>query len=298
MAKGGVVATHAGDWRAVCAAALLCIGVWAASRFDRDERPFAQAVARGVLVVAVPSRPAPTLNVGHVDRTVRAPDDYAAALAADIARQAGLPLRLILADTDAARTTIAGGGADIAIAGLPFAPDAAVAFAPTAYTSGRGIALVLRHGTVKDWRDLAGRSICAARGSPYAARGARRGHADVLSFDRPLDALLAFQAGDCAALIDDELVIRKLLKQADWGLGVLPHLARRCRGTTGIYRVGGRRYGERGVRRSHRARMAAAALARDRARRRGNAPRLRDVQRAERSVLSLTSVFGVLKRSS
>jgi polar amino acid transport system substrate-binding protein len=28
--------------------------------------------------------------------------------------------------------------------------------------------------------------------------------------------LLAFQAGECAALIDDEVVIRALLKQPDW----------------------------------------------------------------------------------
>lgn len=28
--------------------------------------------------------------------------------------------------------------------------------------------------------------------------------------------MLAFQAGECAALVDDELVIRTLLRQADW----------------------------------------------------------------------------------
>jgi len=36
-----------------------------------DDRPFAAALARGTLIVAVPSRPAPTLNVGRVDHFAR-----------------------------------------------------------------------------------------------------------------------------------------------------------------------------------------------------------------------------------
>jgi polar amino acid transport system substrate-binding protein len=76
--------------------------------------------------------------------------------------------------------------------------------------------LVLRHGNVHAWSDLKNRSICAARRSLFAARAAQRGQATLQSFDRPLDALLAFQAGECAALVDDEYVIRALLKQPDW----------------------------------------------------------------------------------
>jgi polar amino acid transport system substrate-binding protein len=224
MASSGVATARSGERRArrvavvvavSLAAVLACVAVRPIGRFA-GERPFAGAVARGVLVVAVPSRPAPTLTVGRVDRTVRAPDGYAAALAEDIGRRAGLPVRLLLADGDAARAAVGTGDADMAIAGLSFAPDASVAFAPTAYTSGRGMALVLRHGVVQDWRDLTGHPICASRGSPFADHTARRFGASVQAFDRPLDALLAFQAGDCAALIDDEYVIRKLLKQPDW----------------------------------------------------------------------------------
>ncbi|WP_434109019.1 ABC transporter substrate-binding protein [Paraburkholderia caffeinilytica] len=181
-----------------------------------DERPFAAAIARGTLIVAVPSQPMPTLTVGKVDRTKRAPETFSAALAADLGRRVGLPVELLLTEPQEARSAVQSGKADVAIAGLAFAPDASIAFAPSAYSSGRGAALVLRHGNVQDWSDLKNRTICAARQSPFAARAAYRLQAAVQSFDRPLDALLAFQAGECAALVDDEYVVRALLKQPDW----------------------------------------------------------------------------------
>ncbi|SAK89130.1 Bacterial extracellular solute-binding proteins, family 3 [Caballeronia hypogeia] len=184
-------------------------------RFGAD-RPFAAAVARGALIVAVPSRPAPMLNVGRVDHFARAPDGFAAALADDIGRRAGLRVVLLPADERDAREALRSGRADIAIAGLAFGADRALSYAPSAYTSGRGVALVLRHGKVREWRDLSGASICVSRGSPFARDAARRAHASVHDYDRPLDALLAFQAGECAALVDDEYVIRKLLRQPDW----------------------------------------------------------------------------------
>lgn len=201
--------------------ALLALLAWALKNelpraLLESDPPFAAAAARGVLIVAVPPRPAPALYVGKVDRTLRAPDPFAAALASDLARRAGLPVRFLLAEPAAARAALQAGKADAAIAGLGFSPDARAAFAPASYSSGRGMALVLNHGDVRTWRDLRGRAICASQGNPYALRAAREYHASVHGFDRPLDALLAFQAGDCAALVDDEFVIEALLKQADW----------------------------------------------------------------------------------
>lgn len=179
-------------------------------------RPFAAAVARGKLVVVVPPRPAPTLYIGKVDRSVRAPDPFAAALANDLGRRVGLPVELRLAEPDAARVAVESGDADVAIAGLSFSPNANLAFAPTAYDAGRGMALVLRHGDVQSWNALRGKPICAATGDAFAARAARDYRANAQHFERPLDALLAFQAGDCAALVADEFVVRSLLKQPDW----------------------------------------------------------------------------------
>ena len=189
-------------------------GAWQ-QRFD-DERPFAAALARGTLIVAVPSQPAPILYVGKVDRSVRAPESYSASLAGELGRRIGLPVKLLLSDPAAARKAVQSGRADVAIAGLSFAPDTSIAFAPTAYSSGRGAALVLRGGSVQTQSDMRGRTVCASRESPFASRAARQLGAILQSFDRPLDALLAFQAGECAALIDDEYVIRALLKQPDW----------------------------------------------------------------------------------
>jgi polar amino acid transport system substrate-binding protein len=178
-----------------------------------DTKPFASAVARGRLIVAVPSQPAPALFVGKVDRSIRAPDAFAASLAQDIGHRVGLPVELRLADFADARAAVQDGRADIAIAGLDFAPDASISFAPTAYSSGRGVALVLRHGTFEHIADLANAPVCITRVSPYAARLHRM---NLQRYDRPLDALLAFQAGECAALVDDEFVIHALLKQVDW----------------------------------------------------------------------------------
>lgn len=204
-------------WLALLVALLGAFAALAAwhDGFD-SQQPFAAASARGRLIVAVPSRPEPTLYVGKVDRRQRAPDPFAAALANDLARRAGLPVEFLLADANAARTAVASGRADVAIAGLGFSPDASLAFAPTAYATGRGLALVLRHGRVQRWSDLRAQPVCAANGDAFAARAARAYHANVQGFDRPLDALLAFQAGDCAALVADEYVVRSLLKQPDW----------------------------------------------------------------------------------
>ncbi|MDR5781084.1 transporter substrate-binding domain-containing protein [Caballeronia sp. LZ065] len=223
MARAGQADALASDGRrrsltaaVLVAACVLLLAALTLFRDSDDEQAFAAARARGTLIIAVPSQPAPTLFVGKVDRSVRAPEAYAVALAEEIGRRIGLPVQLRLVERSSARAEVESGRADIAIAGLPFAPDASISFAPTAYSSGRGLALVLRHGNVRDWGDLKGRGICASRESPFAAGAARDFQASVQRFDRPLDALLAFQAGECAALVDDEYVIRALLRQADW----------------------------------------------------------------------------------
>ena len=187
-----------------------------AAPFFSHDKPFAAAYRRGHLIVVVPPRPAPVLNVGKVDRSLRVPDPYASALAFEIGEKLGLQIDFVLAEGAAARQAVASGRADLAIAGLGLAPTPALSFAPTSYANGRGVGLVLRHGPVQRWEQLAGGSICAPAGSAFAANAARRYHARLQSYERPLDALIAFQGGDCTALVDDELVTRAALKQDDW----------------------------------------------------------------------------------
>jgi polar amino acid transport system substrate-binding protein len=164
---------------ALCAIALLGVllkvlpaGLW--QDLAGSERPFAAAFARGTLIVAVPSQPAPILYVGKVDRSVRAPDSYSASLAEDLGRRVGLPVKLLLSEPADARQAVQSGRADVAIAGLPFAPDASIAFAPTPYSSGYGVALVLRGANVRESRELRGRAVCGSRESPFAASAARK----------------------------------------------------------------------------------------------------------------------------
>jgi polar amino acid transport system substrate-binding protein len=228
MASDGVGVS--GSWRwlnihnrgAIILLALLFIGL-ALSRFASLEKPFAAAVLRGKLIVAVPPRPAPVLTVGHVDRALRSPDPLSAALAADLGERLGLPVELLPSEPGAAATAVATGKADVAIDGLPFKPDSTLSFSPASYASGRGQGLVLRHGQVRDWKSLRAGSICTSTGNAYGSNAAKQYGARLIAFDRPLDALLAFQAGECTALVDDELVIKSLLKQPDWSYySVLP----------------------------------------------------------------------------
>jgi polar amino acid transport system substrate-binding protein len=186
------------------------------SRLASVDKPFASAALRGKLIVAVPPRPAPVLTVGHVDRSLRSPDPLSAALAADLGVRLGLPVELLLNEPDAAATAVATGKADVAIDGLPFTPGSILNFSPASYASGHGQGLVLRHGRIRDWKGLRAGSICTSTGNAYGSRAAKQYGARLLTFDRPLDALLAFQAGECTALVDDELVIKSLLKQPDW----------------------------------------------------------------------------------
>ncbi len=181
-----------------------------------SDKPFAAAIARGKLNVAVPPRPAPVLTVGHVDRSIRSPDAFSSELAEDIGKRIGLPVELVLTEPSQAEAAVASGQADLAIDDLPFKPDSTLSFSPTPYTSGQGEGLVLRHGRVLDWKALRGGSICTSAGNAYGSTAATKYGATMQSYDRPLDALLAFQAGECTALVDDELVIQSLLKQADW----------------------------------------------------------------------------------
>lgn len=180
------------------------------------DTPFAAAIARGKLIVAVPPRPAPVLTVGHVDRSVHSPDAFSSELAEDIGKRIGLPVKLVPTEPSQAEAAVSSGRADLAIDDLPFKPDSTLSFSPTTYTSGQGEGLVLRHGRVLDWKALRGRSICTSAGNAYGSNAAKKYGATMQIYDRPLDALLAFQAGECTALVDDELVIQSLLKQADW----------------------------------------------------------------------------------
>jgi polar amino acid transport system substrate-binding protein len=195
--------------------ALVFMGV-VLSQSDGLDKPFASAALRGKLIVAVPPRPAPVLTVGHVNRALRSPDPLSAALATDLGERLGLPVELLLSEPGAAATAVATGKADVAIDGLPFRPDSTLSFSPASYASGRGLGLVLRHGHIRAWDGLRAGSICTSAGNAYGARAAKQYGARLLAFDRPLDALLSFQAGECTALVDDELVIKAVLKQPDW----------------------------------------------------------------------------------
>ena len=228
MASDGVRVSGSWRWLSVRSRgpvfllALLFMGV-VLSQFASLEKPFASAALRGKLIVAVPPRPAPVLTVGHVDRALRSPDPLSAALATDLGERLRLPVELLLSAPDEAATAVATGKADVAIDGLPFTPGSALNFSPASYASGHGQGLVLRHGQIRDWKGLRAGSICTSTGNAYGARAAKQYGARLLMFERPLDALLAFQAGECTALVDDELVIKSLLKQPDWSYySVLP----------------------------------------------------------------------------
>lgn len=178
-------------------------------------RPFPAAAQRGRLIVAIPGRPAPVLNVGPVDRTSQVPDPLSEALARDLGLRTGMPVELRLMSPAAAHAALRAQRVDVAVEGSSLRPEHGVSYAPTSYAGGFGRALALRRGPVRALADLAGRPVCVVRGTGFY-QAVTRARALPRVFDKPLDAMLAFMAGECAALVDDHATIDAVLHQASW----------------------------------------------------------------------------------
>ena len=172
-----------------------------------------QARERGRLRVGVREYPRPALPG---DLQPPEPDNYDAGLARHIALQLGVPVQLVgLAGTQVAGA-IAAGRVDMVLAGSPAGPYVPPQRSRAAYVQGPARIVVLRNGPLTSAAQLAGRSVCVAEGSPYAAALRQRYGARPMVLRSAVHAVSAFMAGECAALAEDEGLVQRLLAQPEW----------------------------------------------------------------------------------
>ncbi|MGO4326645.1 transporter substrate-binding domain-containing protein [Cupriavidus sp. 2TAF22] len=171
-----------------------------------------QAQARGELVVGVhayaratpPGRP-----------LVPVPDPAEAALAAELGRALGVPVRLrhLPAPAPGGDAGPPGAGTDLVFGNAGAArPRAATVHAPAIPP---GTLLTLRFTPVDRLGLLAGKTACASQDSPYAPALARAG-AELRRYPSALQALLAFRRGECAAVAADAALAARVMRLPEW----------------------------------------------------------------------------------
>ncbi|KJK21917.1 ABC transporter substrate-binding protein [Burkholderiaceae bacterium 16] len=169
-----------------------------------------QAQARGELVVGVHAYPHPTPPGRPL---VAEPDPGEAALAAELGRALGVPVRL-------RHLPVASAGSNEHPAiDLAFgtAADGAYPRAASVRAPGtpRGILLTLRFAPVSRLDALDGKSACVSEGSPFQALLNRAG-AGLRRYPSPLQSLLAFRRGECAAVAEDAALIARVMRLPEW----------------------------------------------------------------------------------
>jgi len=175
-----------------------------------------QAQARGELVVGVHAYPRATPPGRPL---VPEPDPAEAALAAGLGRALGVPVRLrhLPADGNGAPPA----GLDLAFGNGGFTqprtqphtqPRAAQVRAPAIAP---GTLLTLRFTPVDRLGALAGKTACVSQDSPYQAALARAG-ATLRRYPSPLQTLLAFRRGDCAAVAEDAALAARVMRLPEW----------------------------------------------------------------------------------
>lgn len=173
-----------------------------------------RAVARGVLRVGVRSYPRPAPPEAP---TPPEPDSFDATLAARLAASLGVRLELVGLAPQAQAAALRQGAVDVLFAGVPEAraPEG-VAVAPGDYSPGRGMIVALRKGRIQDTFALQGATVCAGEGSSYARTVSARYGAVAKPYPSGVHAVAAFMAGECAALVEDEEILDRLLQDAQW----------------------------------------------------------------------------------
>ncbi|WP_420995296.1 ABC transporter substrate-binding protein [Cupriavidus sp. 30B13] len=169
-----------------------------------------QAQARGELVVGVHAYPRATPPGRPL---VPEPDPAEAALAAELGRALGVPVRLRHLPQPADGRGTLPPGTDLSFGG-PAAtqPRAAFARAPAIPP---GTLLTLRFTPVDRLAMLAGKTACVSQDSPYQAALARAG-ATLRRYPSALQALLAFRRGDCAAVAEDAALAARVMRLPEW----------------------------------------------------------------------------------
>ncbi|MBB1631062.1 ABC transporter substrate-binding protein [Cupriavidus sp. UME77] len=169
-----------------------------------------QARARGELVVGVHAYARPTPPGRPL---IAQPDPGEAALATELGRALGVPVRLRhlpVADFgNSANTDI-----DLAFGAPQDAGHPRAAAVPAPATP-RGTLLTLRYTPVSRLDALNGKTACVSAGGPFQPALARAG-AVLRSYPSALQALLAFRRGECAAVAEDATLVARVMRLPEW----------------------------------------------------------------------------------
>ncbi|MDP9898716.1 substrate-binding periplasmic protein [Variovorax ginsengisoli] len=173
-----------------------------------------RAVERGVLRVGVRSYPRPAPPEAP---TPPEPDSFDATLAARLAESLGVRLELVGLAPAAQAGALREGAVDLLLAGVPAPAAGEEAFlAAGRYDPGGATIVALRKGRIQNTDGLRGATVCTAQGSAHANLVARRYGALPKPYPSAVHAVSAFMAGECPALVEDDEVLERLLRDEQW----------------------------------------------------------------------------------
>jgi len=182
-----------------------------------DTQPFAQARARGALVVGIPYL-APPAAAGA---KIRTPERLDGVMAQRLGERLGLPVTLRQVPAAEAPALLAAGEVDAVLAdqvpgqSSPAEQAPGVARVPAGYAA-RPQAVIRSDTALRRWQDVAGRSVCMASAAVQAQELAARWGARVQTYRVPSDALVAVREGACDLGLVDDAVWAPLMRFPEW----------------------------------------------------------------------------------
>ena len=188
-------------------AGLLLSSVYAGAVDIPPSKP--TAVRIGVTYVApVPATPAARLYTE---------EGFEAELAAEIGKRLGRPVEIIDVGEDSGVLGLGTGRLDAVITRVSDDDGrfASAEILATGYASGLSVAM--RSDTlIRDWRDLAGRTVCVSAANRHAQALAHAAGAKVLVQPVPALSLMRVRTGECDAALHDEFVLGRLFGDKEW----------------------------------------------------------------------------------
>lgn len=188
-------------------AAGICLAI-AALPYSSD------ASGTAVLRIGVGHLPPPP---GPTDIRLYTPEGFDVFLAEQIAKQLGKQVELVeLPETERA-AALESRKVDLVLGrvrdGDPLLANAKIIGA--GFRSGATVAM--RTDTnIKEWGDLAGRTVCVSRGNADGQAIAARHHAIVRVEEVPAQSLMLVRTGVCDAAIHDEILLKRLFEEDGW----------------------------------------------------------------------------------
>jgi len=203
--------------RSLLAAVALAVAALAAPLPGQTAEAFAQARARGALVVGIPYL-APPAAAGA---KVRTPERLDTVMAARLGEQLGLPVTVVQVEPAQRASALAGGTVDLLLADRvdgqsePGLDSPGVALVPTGYAA-RPKAVIRSDTALRSWQDAHGRSVCMSSAAFQAQALAAQWGATVRTFRVPSDALVAVREGACDIGLVDDAQWGPLMRFPEW----------------------------------------------------------------------------------